>query len=332
MKKDLNERLDLFVANARAIRSEFPLRETLARKLAALAYSLEGREVDCAAVKECHSTIKSGAGIFSSFRGNLSVCVAAMLSLKENPREIFSRTSEVYESLKGEGFWPSDHLAIAAHEIASGAEPKDFARVIKRTRAFYEGMKARGFFRTGKDDYIFSAMLGLSDIDVQTGTERIDVLYKKFKPSFRFGNGVQALTQVLVLSGDCEGAAGRVLELRDAMKMRGIRFDRYYTLPSLAVLSLLPSGVGEIVKEVSEAQAYLKTQKGFGPWSVSKQALLLFSVAAVASVRASGAEGGAIKPSVSAGVASIIIAQQAAMFAMFSASVAASNAAAAGAR
>jgi len=325
MKKEVQEKLALFVSNAQAVRKEFTWHDTLVKKLAALLYALDNKPVDCTEIRNSHILIKNNTGFFSTFRGNMALCIAAMLSLKDNPAELFANTLTVYEMLKSAKFRASDYLAVAAYEIASQARPEEYQQIIIRTREFYDGMKSKGFLRAGQDDYIFSAMLALSGIEVKAGTESIEQLYQRFKPAFWSGNSVQALAQVLVLSGECETAINRILILRDAMKNQKIRLHRCYTLPSLGVLALLPVDIDTLVQDINEAQAFLRTQKGFGVWTVSKQALLLFASAIAASVYAEDIKNG-VTASVSTSIASIIIAQQAAIIAAVSASTAASAA------
>jgi uncharacterized protein CbrC (UPF0167 family) len=328
MKKEIQEKLALFTTNAQSIRKEFTWHDTLVKKLAALLYTLDSKNIDCAAIKNSHTIIKNNTGIFSMFRGNMALCIAAMMSLKEDPADIFANTTTVYDMMKNVKFRASDYLIIAAYEIASQTKPEEYRQVITRTKEFYDSMKSKGFFRTGQDDYIFSAMLGLSDIDVRAGTESIEQLYQRFRKAFWSGNSVQALAQVLVLSGECETAVNRILVLRDAMKSQKIRLDRAYTLPSLGVLAILPVDVNILVSDINEAQGFLRAQKGFSIWSVSQQALLLFASAIVASAYAEDVKNG-VTASVATNVASIIIAQQAAIIAAVSASTAASSAAAA---
>ena len=93
-------------------------------------------------------------------------------------------------------------------------------------------------------------------------------------------------------------------------------------LPSLGVLALLPVETDNIVKDIVEAQAFLRTQKGFGSFSVTKQELLLYTAAIVASEYAEDVKSGVVTASISTSIASIIIAQQTAMIAAMSASAA----------
>ncbi|MCL2545528.1 MAG: DUF4003 domain-containing protein [Clostridia bacterium] len=323
------QKLTLFAANARFIQKEFLWQGALVKKLAALLYAFDGKPIDCAAIKRSHALIKDSTGAFSTFRGNMALGVAAMLSLKSDPSELLTNAIAVYEMLKSAKFRASDYLVVAAYEIASQAKPEEYGQAVARARAFYDGMKAKGFFRTRENDAIFAAMLGLSDLDVETGTQSVEQLYRRFKPEFWPGNSVQALAQVLVLGGECETAIDRILAIRDAMKYQKIRLDKAYTLPSLGILALLPVDIDALVQALDEARAFLKKQKGFGPLSVSKQALLLFASAIVASAYAEDIKNGVIAASVSTSIASIIIAQQAAMIAAMSASAGAAAGAAA---
>jgi hypothetical protein len=267
--------------------------------------------------------IKSSAGVFSAFRGNMSLCIAALLSLSDNPERLLGEAIKVYDLLKKVKLRASDYLAVAAYQIAAGADPDNCTAVIERTRAFYDGMKTHHWFYTGQDDYIFAAMLGLSDLDVNTGVERIEQLYTRLKDEFWDKNSVQALSQVMVLSGTSDATTGRVLALRDTLKAQKLRLDRSYTLSSLGILALLPLDIEIIVRDIDEAQTFLRAQKGFGSLSVDKQELLLLAAAIVSWEYADSAKGGVLAATLSTSITNIIIAQQAAMIAVITATNAA---------
>ena len=94
-------KLELFTCNAQIIKKEFTWQNPLTKRLAALLYALEGRTVDCVAIRQCLVLIKQNTGAFSNFRGKMALCVAALLSLSPNPQEVFSETLKVYDLLKG---------------------------------------------------------------------------------------------------------------------------------------------------------------------------------------------------------------------------------------
>jgi hypothetical protein len=328
MKYAKQEKLALFIANAQTIKKGFTWQGPLVKRLAALLYALDNKPMDCDAVRECHGLIKGSTGVFSTFRGNMSLCVAAMLSLRNNREELLGNTLSVYEMMKTAKFRASDYLVVAAYQIAANAPKEQFGQAVERARAFYDAMKARRWFHTGQDDTIFAAMLGLSDLDPNEGADRVEQLFQQMKREFWSGNSVQALSQILVLSGKCEEVVQHILELRDTLRSKKVRLDKTYTLPALGVLALLPVDGDVLAGDILEAQEYIRAQKGFGAFSVTSQELLLYAAAVISSSYAEDADNGITAASVSTSIASIIIAQQAAMIAAFAASSAAASAAA----
>jgi len=308
------------------MKKEFTWQNDLIKRLAALLYAQENKPVDCDSIRRCHDLIKQNTGVFSTFRGNMAICVSALLSLSPNPQFLLDETLKVYDLLKGAKLHASDYLTVAAFQIAAQTEPTNYVNTINRTRAFYDGMKERHFFHTGQDDYIFAAMLGLSDLDVAAGTKRIEQLYNRLKDEFWDKNSVQALSQVLVLGVSDDVSVGRVTAMRDALRAQNIKMDKSYTLPALGILALLPMEIETIVRDIGDTQQMLRTQKGFGLLSVTKQELLIYAAGVVAGEYAENAREGIVTAALSTSITNIIIAQQAAMIAAFSASAAAAAA------
>ncbi len=322
------ERLELFAENALAVKQEFKWQDAMLKRLAALLYAAEDRTANLAAMRGCHELVKRSAGWFSSFRGHSSMTVAAMLSLSEDPAALLKSALMVYDMLKQAHFHASDYLVIAAVEIAASAGEDRHAEAVERARAFYDGMRGDHWFLTGQDDYIFSAMLGLSDIEVASGAERMERLFQALRPEFHTGIGVQSLAQVLVLGEGGADVHTRVLALRDALHRRKMKpLCQAYTLSSLGVLALLPQNTDEIVDQLEETAVLLRTKKGFGPFSVARQELLLLSAALVSLNSVDEIKRGALNTSLSTSITNIIIAQQAALAAAAAASAAAASSA-----
>jgi hypothetical protein len=319
------QRIELFTQNAQAIRKEFIWQGALLKRLAALLYTAQNEQINPAAIRECYTLIKKSTGVFSSFRGNSAMTLATLLSLRDDPPTLLNSTLEVYTAMKEVRFWVSDYLVISAYQIAANAPRERYAETIDRARAFYDGMKQDHRFLTGQDDYIFSAMLGLSDIEVEVGVARMERLFQSLRPAFYSGRGVQALTQVLVL-GSNEDGVDRVLALRDALRAEGLKLDKEYTLSSLGVLALLPQSTDAIVRQLADTAGLLRSKKGFGVWSIAKQELLLLSAGLVAFDSLDKIKLGVLETTLSTSVINIIIAQQTALIAAASASAAASSA------
>jgi len=330
MEKKTKNKLALFVSNAQVIRGEFRRHNAMTKRLAALIYAQENKPIDTEKIERCYALMKQNTGLFSSFRGNMSLCIATMLSLSPDPQGMFDKTLQVYGMLKASKLRSSDYLAVTAFQIASQTEPANYQNAVDRTREFYDAMKKRNFFITGQDDYIFAAMFALSDIGVASGTDRIAEIIKRLKGEFWSKYGIQTVAQILALSNSCDDAVSRVLSLRDALKAQRIRLDKEYTLPTLGTLAILPVDCNTIVADIAEGQQVLREQKGFGSWSVTKQELLIYVAAVTASEHAKNTSNDVVTATVSTSITNIIIAQQVAMMmaVIMATSVAASTAAA----
>jgi hypothetical protein len=307
MNMGLN-RLELFADNTQIVKKDFIWQFDSAKRLAALLYAQEGKPIDCETIQQCHALIKQNTGVFSQFRGNMALCLATLLSLSPNPQVRLDETLKVYDLLKGAKFHASDYLVVAAYQIAAHSGASDYEKVVTRTRSFYNEIKARHFFLTGADDCIFAAMLGLSDLEVKTGAERIEQLYIRLKDEFWDNNSIQTLAQVMALCNSNESAIDRVLALRDACRTQKIKLDKTYTLPVLGVLALLPAEIDEIVSDVVAALDTLKAKKGFSRLSISTEELLLFAASIVAGDYAEDAKGGVLTATLTTSITNLIIA------------------------
>ncbi|MCL2510320.1 MAG: DUF4003 domain-containing protein [Methanomassiliicoccaceae archaeon] len=332
MKHGTRWKLELFAENTRKAKKGLGLKSVMAKRFAALLYALEGKPLDHNAVMNAYAAMKAAAGVLSVFRGNTSIFIAAMSSLKGDPKVLFDRTSAVYDMMKDAGFWRSDFLAVAAYTVAANAEPKDYQATVDRMRTFYEGMKAQRWLFTGADDNIFAAMLALSGVDPKEGVERIGQFYILLGPGFLAKNSVLMLSQILVACEMPVQTADRVIALRDAFRERKIPLDRAYTLPLLGILAMLPVDVNTVVQDITEAQTHLREQKGFGVLSVQKQELLLYAASIVVSGYAEDVESGIVTATTATSITNMIIAMQVAMVVVAAAAAnsAASAAAASG--
>lgn len=320
MKEHLNANVELFTDNMQMLKGKFIWQNVLLKRLAALLYAARGERINMSALQESYELIKENTKMLSYFRGNSLMSIATLLSFHDDKKKQFAGTLTVYDQMKASKFRASDYLVIAAYQIAGGTDKDQYAVTIERTRVFYDGMKAQHRWITGQNDYIFAAMLGLSDIEIKSGLKQIEMLHRALKPHFRPADGVQALSQVLALGGEGRDMVSRVLDLSDKFRQRGMRLDRAYTLPSLGVLSLLPSSGDTLADEVIEVYELLRTKKGFGRWSVSKQELLLLSSALISYDYADKASNHLLTSALSTSLTNIIIAQQTAIAIMIATS------------
>lgn len=325
MDDKLRSNVELFIKNTQYLKSELPWQDANMRRLSAFLYSLRGLEANADAIREARDIIKRSTGVFSSFRGNIVLCVATLISLADDPEAMFANTLDVYKILKELKFRASDYLAIAAYQIASETTLENYRKAAERARAFYDGAKQTHWMLTSQDDYIYTSMLGLSDLDVNFATNRMEQLYVALKPEFTWGNSVQSLTQVLVLGDDTSGTIARLVALKKSFRDRGMKLDKEYTLSSLGILAMLPVDDRQLVDDVAEVAEFLRTQKGFGVLSLSKQEILLLAASLVSNRYIDDVKNGLLTTTLSTSLTNILLAQQAACIAGTAAVVAAST-------
>jgi hypothetical protein len=215
------DRLTLFVNNVGMMKTSFKWHHAMVNRLAALLYAVEDKQVDKAAIKDNMDRIKKNTGMFSSFRGNVSF--AAHLALSDEPDTQLLHALHVYDLLNNVKFRSSPYLPVTAYQIAAHSTKDQFADVLARAKSWYTAMKSNHPYLTGQDDYIYAAMLALSDIEVEAGTMRMEQYYTALKSELRRGNALQALTQVLVLGAGDGDPAARVLRLKAACRSKGIK-------------------------------------------------------------------------------------------------------------
>jgi len=313
MNAKLQNLAQLFARNVDALRGDFVWHEAAAKRLAALVYTLDGKEIDIEAIRNSHNLMKNNVGVFSTFRGNMAIFIASALSLAENPAKLLENTLQVYDMLKQEGFWSNDYLVVTAFEIA--ANSTDYAGTVQRAMEFYKEMKANHRWHIGQPDYIFAAMMALSELEPHAGAVKMKLIFQQIRSEFSRWMGKNSqltLAQMMTLGGSTEYCAANLAHLNRTLRQRKIRLDKTYTLPSLGVLGLLDTPHHTMADEIIATEQFLRAQKGLGHWSVTQQELLLYVVSLIASSHATETDS-MVKAGIATSVTNLIIAQQVAL-------------------
>jgi len=315
MNNLIQEKLTLFIENYQAIKGDFIWHDNMAKRLAALCYAMEGKQVNIESIRESHNLMKEELSVFSGFRGNLAIYIAASLSLRDDPSQLLTDTLHVHDLLKDAKFWSGDYLSATAFEIAISAGKTDYNQIVTRTREFYDEMKSYHRFHIGQDDYIFMAMMALSNLNVHDSALKANQLFRELKrelSSFISSGNVLHLAQMLVLGESTEACVDNMLRLNKVLRKRKVRLDKTYIAPSLGVLGLLPVDHYTLAEDLINARDYLRAQKGFGAFSVSIQELMLYAVSSIIYAYARDKDNIARAGAVTS-VTNLIIAQQVAM-------------------
>lgn len=327
MDSTLIRKVDLLSENYDILKTKFKWDPPLVKYFGSMVYAMKGQNIDAEKIDEIKKYIKEHTSWTSYFRTTNSFMLSCLLSFEQNYEQFFNDTLSAFEKMKEDGIKNSLYTPWAAYTIAKEVQRGDYDFKIKRMKEFYSGMKKKHFFITSSDDYVFSAILAITDLDINITLEKIEETYNFLnKLGFIKGNDLQTLSHVLVLGEeDTNTKCERAAEIYKKLKEKKCSL-KYSALSSLGVLTLICDNTDKIVNDVKEVYDYMYTKKGFGFWNISSHVRAILSSNIVSSYYIDGINRGILPVTLANSINSIIIAQnQAAIVAACSAGAAAAS-------
>lgn len=265
MNELLKEKCDLLVKNRKTLSDSYKLDFALMILSAAALMTEEGKEVSEKAIKDYEVILKSHAGVFSDFRGNIRIPLVCKMMLSDNADAYFERVEKVYKAI-GRLKWASgSYKALAAMTICDHVEEMNYEKYVKRTMEIYGRMQEKHPWLTSEEDIPFAAMLAVSDMNVDKLIDEMEAVYKILKSKFVDNNAVQSLSHVLALGEEnAETKCSKLLRIFELLKESKHKFGTGYELATLGTLAMMDIPEKDIAELIVEADDYLKTHKGFG--------------------------------------------------------------------
>ncbi len=325
MDYKIQSRCEKFIENRDIIKKCFKWESSYMYPLCAQIYTSKGKTADCDELKHCVALLKKNAGILSYFRSTARLPYAAMLAVSGAPETTLDNSLTIYELLKKRHLL-STYLPAAAIIAAQLSRTCEYEQVAVRAKEIYNEMKATHPLITSGEDGAFAVILALSPRGDEQLLDEIERCYTILKPSFLMRNSVQSLSHVLAL---CDGSADekcrRVLDLYRLLKERGCSYGTNYELPTLGVIAASAVDLNAAASDIVEIDGFLSTQKGFSAFGAGKKQRLMYAVM----LAQGGNENNAVLQTAALNsTISMIVAQQAAVFAAIAAANASSVAAA----
>lgn len=156
----LKQRTDLFVQNRDIIKSNFKWDNSMLFPLCASLYTEQNLLVDVHKIKAAKNILKNNVGLFSNFRGTVSLVYETMLSLEEYADKIMKNALKAYTSLKRE-FWSSQYLPLSAFVMAKTVETFDYDKISRKAKHIYQMMKNKHPFLTSVEDVVFGELANI---------------------------------------------------------------------------------------------------------------------------------------------------------------------------
>ena len=323
----LKEKVDLMTENYKKLKEGFKWDMNLIRHFGAMIHAIKGQKVNVEALDRIKRHIKDETTWGSNFRGTNSFILANFLYFEDDYKNTFSNMEKVYEKMRTEGFRNSTYLPLGAYTIAKEVPIEQWDYRIKRMRHFYDNMKKNHFWLTSADDYVFSAVLGVTDLEVEETSKKIEGCYSLLnEKGFYKGNDLQTLSHILALGEEeVNVKCNKAMKLYEGLKKNKIKLQ-YSGLASLGVLTLITSDVDKVINEIKEVYDYIYEKDGYGYWSLDKNMRVILAANLVADYYVEGIKNGVLQVALANSINAILIAQQqAALAAACAASTAAAS-------
>lgn len=321
MKDTLQTRCSDFIEARDIVKRTFKWESDYIPPVCAHFFCAKDVRPDEARLLACRDIINRNTGIFSSFRGNIRIPLACMLSMEENPEEKFDRAQEIYRELR-EYFSGSDYLALAAFLLTDYdcTEEK-----LSRGKKIYRMMKDEHPFLTSSEDSIFAVLMAWSEQPDDAMISDMEACYRILKEQFHDSDCVQTMTHILAMEeGGAAAKCERVSALYDAITRNGGKYGKHHELATLAALAMLKADPEELAHDMMEVDGFLADQKGYGFWGLDRKTRLMHAAMIVSDEYV---PHDAVDRAALTGTISVMIAQQMAMCAVMVSASAASAAA-----
>lgn len=324
MNKTLEAQCQLFIKNRNKMKENFIWERTAIYPLCASLYTEQGKEMEINKIRESKEIIREETGIFSNFKGNIFLVLAAQLALEESPKEKFQKVKKMYAALK-QVFWPSEYLPLTAFALAHKVPEDEYNEVAMKVKRIYGKMKEEHPFLTSKEDVSFAALFAISEMDEDEVICEMEKCYGHLKNEFFSANAIQSLSHALAFGEESsEAKCERVVAIFNRLKDNGCKYGTGIELATLGVLALITEDVEGAVRDILEVNRYLLDSHGFGAFGTGKVQRLMYAVLMV--TQAYKKENQVMKTAFANSITSIIIAQQVALTAAIATSAAASAA------
>ncbi len=265
MDQRLLERCDLLEEYYQIIGKSFTAGSAMVILAAANVFVEAGKKPEKEKVDECKAILKRKAGIFSEFRGDLSVVILAKMAIHVDPEAYLDNVMSMQKKLqKGKAFSSSESV-LAAMAVCDLDKESEIDSLMDKAVAIAQALKKNHRFASHEHDFLYTLTLAMKGRDIDEILSDIENNYNFLVEKLGFhNNAVYKLALVLesidkYSQEDCE----RVAEIYQALNEVGVNYGKTRELPSLALLLNLDMDIADIAASIQEIGEYTKNKKGF---------------------------------------------------------------------
>ena len=281
MDQRLKEKIGLFAANRMVISKEFALDMEISHMASALLFALQDKEADTERLKEVKKILKSKTSVLSAFRESSEPMVVAGMALSSNPEQYLDDLIWIFNIVKKKHALEENYALLSSMIILDSGRKAGTETIKEKTDAIMKAMSKEHPILTSSEDLPFATLLAMTDRSVDAIISDMEECYTYAKKELKIkadADSIQAIAQIFALSGgNIRSRCDKIADLFDSFKAHKAKFDGGLLFPALASLVDIDMGTDALVEEIIEAADLLKTNKGFGNFSLENKDRLMFA-------------------------------------------------------
>ncbi len=271
MTEQLQSFCDRFIRNRDIIKDEFHWESQYIIPVCACWLAEQGIDISAERLRECSRLIEKNTGVFSGFRSNATLPIAAVLAADSDPQKRFADTMAVFEALQKQ-FGKGSYTALVAAMISGLAPVEEAERITARGRSLFNMMRKAHPFLTDGEDSVFAVLMAFSEKDDNHLFEDMEECYSLMRKFAFDNNSAQGLSHVLALYAEpsvekCE----RTKKLYELIVGRHTKYGKSYELGVLGALAMAAPDIAKAAEEVTEVTEFLAGQHGYTGFGIDKK-------------------------------------------------------------
>lgn len=282
MTERLRSICELFERNRSAVSKKFMFEKALMSTVAGLIFTGADKEADIEKLAECRSILSGHTGFFSEYRDTVKLALLSEMALSEDPEQYLEDVKAVFQKLHKGHFRDNSYMVLSAMLICDLGKQECADEIIEKHLEIMKHMEKQHPILTDSEDISYVILLAISDRPVDSILCDMDECTNRMRTVFRHRiskDSIQGLSELLALTdGDIGKKCEKVVCLYNTLKEHKAEIGDGYVFSSLGTLAELDETAETLVREIMEAEEFLKDCKGFDEKSMDKKHRLMFAV------------------------------------------------------
>lgn len=281
MDVELRGKVDLLTENFNEIKKSLRWDGDVLNHYEALIYGTTEKELNLERIQDIRKFIKTKKNINPVFRGKFMKIFSLLLDEREDYKEVFLETVNIFEHLVSAGFLGNDRTAFAALMLAQRFKDKDLEKKVGRLINIRQALEEDKNNSFNKGDYISYANLAILNKELVDIKNDFNLVHEKIKEvGLNLNKGTEGFIAVLILD-ECSTSdkLEKALAIRCNIKSELFELpEKCYPLIGLATLIVKDEEV--FSKEIREVYELLRERKGYG-YFMKRELRILISLGVV---------------------------------------------------